>query len=183
MARVKLTYESLHKLGVELLDSTTPRLRCRWCRTTWRPGKRGADSLRRAWWKCPKGCVTSLRHAEERHDEWVVQHAELEFGPDDFAAIQALNWYDQLIEEHYGEVGELIPHMAISLRIHFEIPSGEVQAVSEVVRAAVMAARERGAPFAEEFWYGVWRSLRQQYGIQEYLEMQADSDAHNSRQD
>jgi hypothetical protein len=181
MAKIALNYDSLRRLGVELTDSSSPTLRCRWCRTSWSPARRGAAWFERAWWKCPKGCVSSLAHARERHREWVTHHAEAEFAEPDIVAIQALKTYDTLLNGQYGDIGEMIASMPISIRIRFEIPSAQVDAVSYPVRAALMAARDRGAPFAEEFWYSIWRSLRDQYGIQQYLEMEAGWDQRRSR--
>lgn len=182
MAKIRLTFDSLYKIGVQLLDTQPPRLRCRWCRTIWSPERVSEDRLERAWWKCPSGCVSNYEHARERHREWVDIHALAEFDVPDREAIEALDEYDLLIAESYGELGDLLPNMPIDLRMHFEIPASAIEEISNRVRHAAEAAKDRGAPFAYEIWHRIWLRLRSDLGVQQYLEMEyewqaSDSDA------
>ncbi len=96
----------------------------------------------------------------------------MELDDPDREAIEALEEYDLLIAENYSELGDLLPNMPIELRMHFEIPSSAIEEVSNRVRRAVDAAKDRGAPFAYEMWYRIWSRLRSDLGVQEYLEME-----------
>jgi len=170
MSRVKRTLDSLWKIGVDIVDPDAPTLRCRWCRGRWRPSINPNGSLERAWWKCPKGCVNNLKHARNRHREWVSKHAEVEFTHTDFLALSRLLHFEHELDDRYNLLDKL-SNLPTTVEERIEPTSSDFDVVSDCVRTAVDAATERGAPFAREFWYEIWRKLRGDRGIIEYVEM------------
>jgi hypothetical protein len=54
MATVKFTKESLNKVGVELLDTDRPLLKCKTCGQVWAPKVKAGGEFFRGWWKCPE---------------------------------------------------------------------------------------------------------------------------------
>lgn len=54
--RVALNRPSLERVGIELVDPSSVRLRCRDCGQLWSPNLGTGGQLPRGWWRCPNGC-------------------------------------------------------------------------------------------------------------------------------
>jgi len=56
MTDVKVTSESLERVGVKLLDKFRIKLQCMTCGMIWQPVPFPELRLPRNWWHCPRGC-------------------------------------------------------------------------------------------------------------------------------
>jgi hypothetical protein len=50
------TESELRKVGVEIVQFSTVRLRCCYCRTVWKVRTRASGHLPKDYWQCPNGC-------------------------------------------------------------------------------------------------------------------------------